>query len=132
MEYPEKKEINRYIEEFFPMDKGEIIKDPTEEILLGGNLKVKRIGLKHIVESRKDDGYSREAIKDMVSRAIGTVLCPELDIANTNKKYPDSRIAGKAYPCEDRALLVIYQPDKEGKVVYNLYYREISRFKKMK
>jgi hypothetical protein len=71
-------------------------------------------------------------IKKILSRAIETILFPELDIAHTNNKYPHSRIAGRAYTRENRALLIVYQPEKEAKVIYNFYYRGISRFRKMK
>ncbi len=132
MEDPTTEKIDRYIEEFFPMRKGEMIYNPAEEILLAENIKIRRMGLKHIVESRREDGYSLEEIKNMMSRVIETMLSPGLDIANTNNKYPNSRIVGKLHLHEGRALLVIYQRDKKIKVVYNLYYREINRFKKMK
>jgi hypothetical protein len=56
---------------------------------------------------------------------------PELDVPNTNKKYPHSRISGKAYPQEARALIVVYQPNQGIKVIYDFYYRGINRFRKL-
>jgi hypothetical protein len=39
--------INSYIDEFFLMERGEKISNPTEEIILGKDIRIKRIGLKH-------------------------------------------------------------------------------------
>ena len=124
--------IGRSIDEFFPMRKGELIASPYEEIILLANIKMRRIGLKHIVESRKEDGYSSEEIKNMLPRIPEVLGHPEVDVVNKNKRYPDSRIAGKAYVVEKRALLVLYQKQGQIKTIYNLYFRDIKRFQKMK
>ncbi|HUC01436.1 MAG TPA: hypothetical protein VMA75_00830 [Candidatus Paceibacterota bacterium] len=132
MEDSIKKKIDVCIEEFFLMERGEKIWNAKGEMLLAKYVCVRRMGLKHIIESRKEDGCSVEEIKDMVERAVETMLYPELDIGNTNGKYPNSRIVGRAYPHERRALLVVYQLNNEIKIVYNLFYRELGRFEKMK
>jgi hypothetical protein len=132
MEDPTIQKIDDYIDEFFMMKKGDLISYPDDDIPLDKNNIVSKIGLKHIVESRKEDHYSAKEIKDMASRVLRVVKYPELDIPNTNKKYPHSRISGKAYPEEKRALIVIYQLDRGIKIVYNFYYRDINRFRRMR
>jgi hypothetical protein len=132
MEDPTIQKINDYIDEFFFMEKGDLISYPNDNIALDKKSTLSKIGLKHIVESRKDDHYSAKEIKDSASRVLQVMKYPELDMPNTNKKYPHSRINGKAYPQEGRALLVIYQLDRGIRIVYNFYYRDINRFRRMR
>ena len=50
--------INDYIDEFFSMEKGEVIINPQEMIPFGRNIIIYRRALKHIVEQRSlNDGF---------------------------------------------------------------------------
>jgi hypothetical protein len=125
--------INEYIYEFSFMPRSAFIKNPTEEICLDRGIKMSRMGLKHIVESRMEDNYSVAQIVAMVYRLSEVINASEIDIENPNQKYWGSRIAGKLYPDEERGLMVIYQQDGNNiKYAYNAYYRPQKRFLKMK
>jgi hypothetical protein len=129
----EMEKINEYIYEFSLMERGVFIKNPTEEIWLDDGIKMSRMGLKHIVESRMEDNYSVAQIVVMIYRIPEVINAPEIDIENPNQKYWGSRIAGKLYPDEERGLMIIYQQDSNNiKYVYNAYYRPQKRFLKMK
>ena len=64
MEDPTIQKINDYIDEFFFMEKGDLISYPDDNIALDKKSTLSKIGLKHIVESRKDDHYSAKEIKE--------------------------------------------------------------------
>jgi hypothetical protein len=125
--------FGKYICEFSLMPRGAFIKNPMGEIWLDGGMKMRRMGLKHIVESRLEDNYSIAQIIAMVYRIPEIVGNPEINIENPNQKYWGSRIAGKLYPDEARGLVVIYQQESNGiKCIYNVYYRPQKRFLKTK
>jgi hypothetical protein len=125
--------IIEYIREFFVMERGALIKNPMKETYLDSEIIIRRIGLKHIVESRGEDHYSMAQIENMILRIPEVFFDPEFDIKNSNPKYEGSRIVGKLYEEENRGLMVIHQLDDRGiKCVYNAYYRPRGRFLKTK
>jgi hypothetical protein len=85
--------------------------------------------IKYIVDSRKGDGYGIEKIRKMFKRLPEALGDPDSDFSNPTRRYPDSRIAVKRYPCERRALIVIYNLNGGTKNAFNCYYRPEKKLK---
>ncbi len=123
--------IKKYIDEFILIKAGDFTSTPIEELLISPNVRMKKLGLKHIVESRLTDGYGALSIKEMIQRVPEVLYQAEIDIPNTNPKYAGSRMCGKLYSNEGRALLILYQKIGKIKIVYNAYYRSEVKYKKI-
>ena len=122
--------VYSYIDEFLSLKRGDTIKNHTESIRLNEVSTIKRRGLKHIVESRLEDGYSPEKIKLMMTHAPNVVKEPEFRIPNKNKRYPGSEVSVRYFTDEKQALLVIHQGG-EIKDIFNAYYRSKPGYERL-
>ncbi len=121
-------EIEKIIEEFFPMEKGQLINDVESYIFIADTIRIKRRVLKHVVESRKDDAYSQSDLCKMFSRVPTTLTQSDMVKINNNKRYSNSVIAFKLFREENRALLVVHIEESQSVVeLINCYYRNVSK-----
>lgn len=106
-----------------------MIHNHEEKVFFDKVTYIDRKCLKYIIDSRREDGYNLKKMNVMFERMIEIMEKPQIDILNTNLIYPTSRISIKIYPEEDEALLVIYEPEKVGKKIFNSYYRSAQKIK---
>ena len=126
------KKLIRVIGEFYRLDSGEIIKNPSDHIYFSSNVRITRRGLKHILEERKTDRYSLGDIKIMFFRVKEVFASPDLWIKNTNEKYADSYISGKLYTEDKEALLIVHHcVDGVSVDIITMFYRSRRKFEKM-
>jgi hypothetical protein len=125
--------INDYIDEFFFMEKGEIISNPRERILFSGNIYISRRSLKHIVEQRSiNDGLDACGIKLLIKRARGMLIDPEMIIKNKNKKYPNSLTFGKFdFGADQGVLAIVDTANGSQRVLITIFYKEEKQFLKL-
>jgi len=116
-------ELSKYVDEFFKTKPKEPIKDFEKRIFLDERVRISRKSIKYIVDSRKEDNYSADAIKKMILRAPDVIRQHEFSGPNYNKKHPGSLISIKIFSKQKQALFVIHQPDGEIEDVYNAFYR---------
>lgn len=72
--------ITALIDEYYTLDAGAFIEHYHAELILGSadtQFILRRRVLKHIVESRKRDGYSKEQLQDLFARAC-TILADDI------------------------------------------------------
>lgn len=123
--------IKSWVSEFYPMKRGELISSPTEKIMIGNTARISRKSVKYIVNSRIEDGYSKERIRSMLERAGEVVDNPDKVVANTNKDHSGSMLSFKKYPGEKEGLIVVHQPDGTIQDVFNAYYRTGAKYEKL-
>jgi hypothetical protein len=133
MENPAIQKINDYIDEFFPMGKGEVIRDPGEIILFFRDIYISRRSLKHIVEQRSiNDGLGSCEIKLLIRRLGEVLLDPEIVIKSNSEKYRDSSTYGRFNPGENQAVMAIIDyADKNKKYLITAFYKEEKQFLKL-
>ncbi len=114
------------------MPVGFLIAQPDMSLFLAPGIVVSRRTIKHIVESRKKDGYDSTDLKQMFSRIPETFMFPDVSVPNTNQTHPGSSIVAKLYPEERQALLVVRLSHDSDVRVISAYYRSQKRFEKLK
>ena len=82
------------------------------------------------MHSRQHDNYMVEKIFVMIIRCGEVIEDPELCTPNHNQTYPGSKISARMYG-DDGALLVIHIPDGNTERVFNAFYREQKKYRKM-
>lgn len=121
-------EIEIIIDEFFQMENGQLIADVDRYVYLTETIRIKRRVLKHVVESRKDDDYSKADLHTMFSRIPAALANADMKKLNNNKRYAGSLIAFKLFREETRALLVVHlDSSSDGIEIINCYYRNVSK-----
>ena len=93
---------------------------------------ISRRTIKHIVDSRKADGYDASDLRQMLARIPEVIFHPDVIISNTNQKYVGSFIVAKLYTKEKRALLVVEVLNPNEVRIISAYYRGQKRFEKFK
>ncbi|MEI6346082.1 MAG: hypothetical protein WCO79_02510 [bacterium] len=123
----------KIVEDFYVLDPGVTINDPSGFIYFSDAVRISRRGLKHVIEMRKDDKYSILRIQQMCSRVLEVFLRPDMCIKNPNQTYAESYVSGKLYESEKEALLVVhYCMDGANIDIVTMFYRSEQRFKKMR
>jgi hypothetical protein len=123
------KKLQQYIDELFNTPKKALISNHNEKIFISECIRISRKSIKYIIDSRKDDHYDIERIKLMLGRAVDILSAPDSDFQNPTLKYPNSRIAIKYYPNEKETLIVVYDPHRGIKDIFNSYYRPENKLK---
>lgn len=122
------KQVHDAVDEFFTMAKGVEVNDNAKTISLAEGVSVSRKALKHIVESRKVDGMSGEDIKTLVAKVPEVLKSPDLNIPSpNNEKY---QLSTKLYPQENKATIVVHEPDGTIENVVTAYYKNQKKYKK--
>jgi len=129
----EDKIINEYIEEFFPMRKGEFILDPARIISFSPGIWISRKVIKHVVEQRSlIDRFDERAIKLLFQIARNAITNPQIIAKNNNVKYPNSKLLGRFDPELNKGIMVVLE-DVTGrdKNVITIFCKEERQFRKM-
>jgi len=100
-----------YVDEMYPMKKGELIADPDRGFRVGDGL-LTRKRIKHIVEQRKAEGKSADEIKEIIDHIPDVIAAPDLELPNRNQKYPDGIMRFKAFQEWERAVVVVMDRKK--------------------
>ena len=124
------KRLKKYVRSFFKTTKKAPVSDPEEKVFIDKELYIPKKCIKYIVDSRKDDNYDLKKVMTTFKRISKTIKEFKIDIANTNPRYPTSRISIKIYPRENVALIVVYQPEKKNKRIFNSYYRPADKIRR--
>jgi hypothetical protein len=125
-------QIKKYAQEFFNMEKGEIIINPHESIMVSRGINFTRKSLKHFIESRVIQGSSWEDISYLLEKASEVIVYPELSILNPKKdKYPDSLLMGKFYKEKKKAVMVIIDTRKGKREIISLSFKKEKGFFKL-
>jgi len=123
--------IKKYIDEFFLMEKGEIIKNPKKIIPFSMSSQITRRSLKHIVENRTlYDGLSFQQLITFISKAQEIIENPEVEVDNWgNKNYPQSRLLGKFNPESNKGIMIVVRSDRRGtKYVITIFRKEARNY----
>jgi len=125
--------IDQYIEEFFPMKKGEMIKHPQETFLFAADIQISRRALKHIVERRSiNDGRGIDGLKLLMKSACEAVTHPQIIIKNSNGRYSSSRLFGRFDPKTNKGIMVVVDSTAGvGSFVVTIFYKEAVQFFKL-
>lgn len=126
--------IEKYISEFFSMQKGVLIKNPKEIIWFTENARITRQSLKHIVENRiLFDRLNRQQLTFFILKARETVENPELNMDNAgNEKYPNSRLLGRFDPETNKGIMVVVHNTPYGvKDVITIFRKEARNYFRM-
>ena len=103
--------IESYVDEFFALEKGAIIKNPEESFEFH-DARLTRRQIKHIVESRIKEGRAAPEIKDTLLRALETIKSPTLEFSNPSQDYPGSIVRAKLFIDINKSVIVVL--DKKG------------------
>ncbi|OGH68925.1 MAG: hypothetical protein A3I29_00480 [Candidatus Magasanikbacteria bacterium RIFCSPLOWO2_02_FULL_44_11] len=120
------------LEEFYDLKPGEIIKNPDVYLLITEKTRISRRAIKHIVETRKLDGLSKERIGYLFYMTPETIRYPEIDYENPNqKKYPGSKLLGKFDEASNQGILVIIDKGEHVKDIINIFGRKAKKYFKL-
>ncbi|MDP2631418.1 MAG: hypothetical protein Q8P30_01465 [Candidatus Uhrbacteria bacterium] len=133
---------SKIIDDYFGMEKGWLIDNVDDFVLLGDELKIRNRIIKHITEQRKlKDGMSSGQIKEMFDKIPSAIKEKDFEIPNPSKTGIDGSIlVGKFYPEENRGLIII--KDSNGSLldvfeedvseILNAFFKNKSGYKKLK
>jgi hypothetical protein len=129
----ENKIINEYIEEFFPMRKGEFILNPTRMISFSPGILISRKAIKHIVEQRSlIDRFDERAIKLLFQIARDAIMDPQIIAKNNNVKYPNSKLLGRFDSELNKGIMVVLEDAMEReRSIITIFCKEARQFRKM-
>lgn len=101
-----RKILQGYIDEMYPMEKGEPIYNMEQSFRIHDG-RLSRRHIKHIVEQRKSEGKSTAEIKEMFDYIPSVVADFDFEIPNHNKKYPESILRFKVFQEFERGVVVV-------------------------
>lgn len=119
------------IEELYHLERGFLIPNPDLCLPLALDVCISKRALKHVIESRKANGYSPERIYEMLGDIVDAFTDPDLDVPNRKGAYENSRICGKAFEASGRYLLVIYEKSGEDRFVITAFYTSKRRLARL-
>ncbi|HEY5221214.1 MAG TPA: hypothetical protein VIJ29_03695 [Candidatus Paceibacterota bacterium] len=128
-----KQKIDRCVEEFFPMRKGEAIRFPEKTFLIAVGVQISRRALKHIVEQRSlNDGWDIAHIKLLIRSAHETLLDPQIDITNSTGRYPNSHLLGRFDREMNKAVMIVIDEARgDEKFIVTIFRKEAVQFFKL-
>jgi hypothetical protein len=119
------------IVELFSLEKGALIVEPDRRIYLAPHISITRRALRHIIESRKSDGYSVEMLQVLSVHIDDAMRNPGMDVPNTNPIHKNSRICGKIFEKGRKYLLVIYGREGIDKAIITAFYTTRRKFSRL-
>jgi hypothetical protein len=125
--------IDSYIDEFFFMERGASIDNPQEKILFIPGVWISRRSLKHIVEQRSiNNGFEPDNIKALLGKAKLAISMPDVDMKNSSKEYPASRLFGKFdYEINKGVMVVVDGVGAGERCVITIFVKEARQFFKL-
>jgi len=126
-----KKILHAYTDEMYLLEKGAFVVDFEKAIVFeDGRLTRKQV--KHIIEQRKAERRSSDAIKRLLYRALETLREPDFVLPNTNQRHPGSIMWVKFFEKEKMGVVVVMDAESQKRRdVITAFFRDAQGIRRL-